>query len=106
MQPSKDILRFTCYYSHIGILGKIEAILCFAEEFKGNIILVLRRVDGSSGVEEPNPEDYEEILEEQMEEENTNAEKKPENLGPASNSKPPSSTSKPEDRKKDKVSEE
>ena len=65
-----------------------------------------RRVDGSSGVEEPNPEDYEEILEEQMEEENTNAEKKPENPRPASNSKPLSSTSKPEDRKKDKVSEE
>ena len=65
-----------------------------------------RRVDGSSGVEEPNPEEYGEILEEQMEEENTNAEKKPENPRPESSSKPLSSTSKPEDRKKNKASEE
>lgn len=62
-----------------------------------------RRVSGSGGsTEEPNPEDYGEILEEQREGVNTNVEKKPENPRPERNNNSQGGRTKPENKREDK----
>ena len=62
-----------------------------------------RRVQGGTGgAEEPNPEDYEGILEKEQGEENAIPEKKSENIKQGSSNDPQTNSAKSEDKKGDR----